>query len=137
MGAVMTQAICKKIGASGCYFLCLIHVANQIAGKKTDVVRFYEKALSKGWIEADCYVAKPAEIIKEITGNKADVFHAAVGYQLKQNEFEITRYEYCETGITYAHFVVTNNGKVTYDPFGSSRTVKLGKPVSKRIIKLL
>ena len=127
------QYVCSKIGKSGCYFLSIVYIAEQETKKKIDVLELYEKALSEKWIDKDCFMNDPGAMMSYLLNKKVDCRHDVTGYSPKSNEFEITRYELKETGVTYGHFVVTRNGKLIYDPFGESRTRKLGKAVSTRI----
>ena len=97
----------------------------------------YEKGLKEKWFDSDCFMELPAGMMSYLLGKKCDVRHDKVGYKPLSNEYEITRYELNETGVTYSHFVVTRNGKLIHDPFGESRTRTKGKAVSTRIIKVL
>lgn len=133
---VSKQLICNKIGRSGCYFLSLVWIAEKLLNKTIDVVELYVKAVSQKWMGEDCFMANPAAMLSYLLGKAVDVKHASLSYTLGENEYEITRYELRETGITYAHFVVTLNGEIIYDPYGESRTCKHGVPQSKRIIKV-
>ena len=133
------QLIAKKLGASGCYFLSIVYHCEKKTGKQVDVIALYDKAVSSGWCESDCFMTKPAEMAAYLLGVKPErvsVRHESMDYKPKGNEMEITRYENKATGTTYAHFVCTKDGAVIYDPYGASSTVKNGKPVSKRIITI-
>ena len=37
------QAVCSKIGKSGCYFLSLVYIAETITKKDIDIFTLYEK----------------------------------------------------------------------------------------------
>ncbi|MGP1459231.1 MAG: DUF261 family protein [Treponema sp.] len=128
------QYACSKIGQSGCYFLSLVKVSETIAKKDIDVLAVYDKGIKEGWMDDECFMKNPAAMVAHLTGKKIDVRHDKVGYAPKENEYEITRYELKETGRTFSHFVVTRNGKVVYDPYGDSRTRRLGKAESLRIV---
>ena len=130
------QLVCNKIGKSGCYFLSLVWIAERLLDKSIDVIELYVQAVAKSWMGEDCFMENPAAMLSYVLGKAVDVKHAGLDYILGENEYEITRYELRETGITYTHFVVTLNGKIVYDPYGESRTCKHGLPVSKRIIKV-
>lgn len=133
------QLIAKRIGASGCYFLSIVYHCEKRTGKQVDIIALYDKALTSGWIESDCFMVKPADMIAYLLGidaKRVDVRHEVLNYKPKSNEMEITRYENRATGTTYAHFVCTKDGAVIYDPYGASSTVTNGKPVSKRIITI-
>lgn len=131
------QAICSKIGKSGCYFLSLVYIAESITKKVIDTFSLYEKGIKEKWFDSDCFMVNPAAMMSYLIGKKVDVRHDKIGYKPLGNEYEITRYELKETGVTYGHFVVTRNGELVYDPFGNSRTRTKGKAVSTRIIKVL
>jgi hypothetical protein len=131
------QLVCSKIGKSGCYFLSLVYIAENITGKRVDIFPLYEKGIKEKWFDDECYMEKPSAMMSYLVGKKCDVRHDKVGYKPKENEYEITRYELRETGVTYGHFVVTRNGKLVYDPFGASRTRTKGNAVSTRIVKVL
>ncbi len=129
------QYVCSKIGKSGCYFLCLVYIAEKYTKTKIDVFDLYEKGLKEKWFDNDCYMEFPAKMMSYLIGKEVKVRHDVVGYKPKANEFVITRYELRETGVTYSHFVV--GGNVTeYDPFGESRTRKAGEAVSTRVITI-
>ena len=128
------QYVCSKIGQSGCYFLSLVNVAENIAKKDIDVFAAYDKGIKEGWMDKDCFMKNPAAMLRHLTGKKIEVRHDKVGYVPKDGEYEITRYELQETGRTFSHFVVTRNGKLVYDPYGESRTRLLGKAASLRIV---
>ena len=128
------QAVCRKIGESGCYFLSLLHIAKAEYG----ALSLYQLAVSKGLMDEDCYVKDPAELLALACGGKWSVRHEVADYVTARNEIEILRYERKTVGTTYAHFVVGDGfGRVAYDPLGDSITVAKGKLVSKRIIRRL
>lgn len=136
-GRMFKQYVCSKIGKSGCYFLSLVYIAEEITKKTIDIFSLYEKGIKEKWFDSDCFMQNPAAMMSYLLGRKVDVRHDVTGYSPKSNEYEITRYELKETGVTYGHFCVTKNGKLVYDPFGESRTRKAGKAVSTRIVKLI
>lgn len=131
------QLLCSKIGKSGCYFLSLVYIAESITKKEIDIFSLYEKGVKEKWLDSDCFMENPANMMSYLLGKKCDVRHDKLDYKPLSNEYEITRYELKETGVTYGHFVVTRNGKLVYDPFGESRTRTKGRAVSTRIIKVL
>jgi len=129
------QYVCAKIGKSGCYFLCLVYIAEKNKKSKIDIFDLYEKGLKEGWFDNDCYMENPAGMMSYLFGKKVTVRHDVAGYKPKANEFVITRYELMETGVTYSHFVV-GSSTTEYDPFGESRTRTKGKAVSTRVISI-
>lgn len=131
------QLACAKIGKNGCYFLSLVYIAEKIRQSSIDVLTLYETGLQENWFDEDCYMLNPAAMMSYLLNCKVDVRHDVAGYKPKKNEYEITRFELKEIGVTFAHFVVTNNGKLEYDPYGESKTRTKGKPKSTRIITIL
>lgn len=47
------QSKLKKIGESGCYFLCLCHKAGYT---DDSIIELYNTCISKGYIDEDCFV---------------------------------------------------------------------------------
>ena len=116
------------LGDGGCYFISIICLGESISGEEVDDIRMYDIALSKKWIEKDCYVRYPDSILSYITGKKWKVRKEPADYIPKAGEFVIERWEWKQTMKTLSHFKLPN-----YDPYGDSETVKNGNLVSKRI----
>lgn len=55
----------KKIGASGCYFLTLIH------GSDKHAIDLYDECVRRKYIEEDCYVNDPLGVLS-LVGVKAE-----------------------------------------------------------------
>lgn len=131
---IYKQAIAKKIGDEGCYFLSLVYIAEQEIKKSIDIIDLYNTCVAKGWMKEDCYILDPAAILSYLIGKKT-MFFKVDGTKFTPTKFErvISRYENNARGKLYSHFVVGCNGKVIYDPLGESNTVKNGKLVSYRV----
>lgn len=130
------QKICEAIGAEGCYFLCIVWVAEHLLKERVDVVELYEAATYTNVMGEDCFVNDPAKLMKMMVPGDWVMAKYGVSYEPKEDEYEITRYERKVTGADLAHFVVTDGaGGVVYDPLGESLCVKLGRPVSKRVFR--
>jgi hypothetical protein len=126
------QKICKQIGESGCYFVCLLHLVN----RDDDAIKLYKESVANGGIKEDCFVISPQLVLETASGKKFEVKYAGQFYKAEPDEFQILRFERKCTGTTYAHFVVgAGKGNVVFDPLGDSQTVKYGQVVSQRIIK--
>ena len=126
------QSIAKRLGEFGCYFLSLLRLAKvENAG-----IALYRQAVQLGYLQEDCYVIDPARVLSLAAGGAWSVRHAPADYIPASDEYEILRFERKTTTATFAHFVVGDGrGQVVYDPLDNSQTVKLGKLVSKRIVK--
>jgi hypothetical protein len=130
------QKICKALGESGCYFLCIVWIAEHIMKERIDAVELYSAALFTDVIQPDCFVNDPAKLMKMMLPGDWQMRKMPLEYVPKGDEYEITRYERKTATGLLGHFCVTDgSGHVVYDPIGDSQCVKLGKPVSKRIFR--
>ena len=132
------QKLMSIIGKDGCYLLSLVYCAEKFTRQRIDAVEVYEKAVSNGMMERNCFVIQPDAIMQMMTGRRWGIRHDTSFYRPKDNEYMIMRYETSVINKTYSHFVVcAPDGSVEYDPFGASSTVRDGKAVSSRILTLL
>ncbi len=131
------QKIAETIGKYGCYYLCLIYLAEKITGKNLDPIFYYTRFVNLGWMEEDCFLIRPDLILSDLVGNIYTVFYADLSYRIQPDDLVIVRYEWAQTMTTLAHFVVLGKTIATpeYDPLGNSQTVEFGKPVSYRILR--
>jgi hypothetical protein len=130
------QKICKALGSEGCYFLCIVHLAEGLISERIDAVLLYSVAIAAGLMEEDCFVNEPAKLLMMMAPGKWEMVKYGMDYVPKDGEHEITRYERTTTAGALCHFVCTDRrGNVVYDPLGGSLCVKLGKPVSKRVFR--
>jgi hypothetical protein len=128
------QAYMKLLGEEGCYFLCLVHLAETVSKERIDAIPFFLEALEKNYIRMDCTVLDPARVMHLLTGVVWVKSHQPANYQIKAGEMEVLRYERKTGSGTTVHFVVGDGlGEIEYDPMGDSRTVREGSLVSKRI----
>ena len=133
----MLQAIAKTIGEKGCYYFSLLHIGDA----ENRALELYElttatRPKNKPIMDKDCYINDPPALLKLAIGGEWAVRHELADYIPVEGEREILRFERVITGATLSHFVVGDGkGKVAYDPLGKSQTVRLGKLVSKRIVK--
>lgn len=140
------QKLAKSIGESGCYFLSLCKVAEEIRGVKLgDLLDWADIAMRRGLLGPDCFVLDASGIFALLVIPSPEVVKAGSGhplpldYQLKPGEYEILRFERPapDGGEPLAHFVVgAGDGKtVAWDPWPNSLTVRDGRLVSRRIIR--
>lgn len=132
------QRIAEAVGASGCYFLSLLRLAEERMGVPIDILKAYEVAVSRGLMRPDCYVEKPADILELYLPGAWDIRKEDADYVPAPEELEILRFELALTGETKAHFVVGDGlGRIAFDPYGDSRTCREGRLASKRIARRL
>lgn len=132
------QAYMKLLGEAGCYFLCLVHLAEVLTHERIDAIPILLEAEEKGIVGKDCLIYDAAQVMGLLTGVIWEKRYEDAGYQVKPGELEVRRYEKKSGEGTLAHFVVGDgNGHIEYDPLGFSRTVRDGKLASKRIFSRL
>lgn len=129
----MKQKIAEILGENGCYFFSILYLAEKISGKKFNPLDIYLDSLAKRFMEKDCFVNDAGKLLSMLTGQNWRHTKQDASYVVKKDELEILYYENTTTLKTYGHFVVGNKGKVEYDPYGDSKTVKEGKLHSKRV----
>lgn len=131
----MMQRVAKTIGSSGCYLISLL----SLYGYEAQALSLYPEFVRARWMDEDCFIREPAAILNFIDNSaEHQVYHAPADYIPARGEREILRFELVDTGATYAHFVVGDgHGGVAYDPLGTSRTVKYGRLISKRIVRAI
>lgn len=133
------QKIMLALGEGGCYFLCLVRIAEDLhSGHRIDAVQMFLEAVHAGIVRDDCYVVDPAELMRMLYGGRWAWRKEGPDYLPTDGEFEILRFERATPGYIFSHFVVGDGtGRVGYDPLGESKTVAGGNLVSKRILKLI
>ena len=140
------QCVAAFIGKWGCYFLCILRLAEKALGKFLDPFHFYILAVHGRFMRENCFLDDPAGFLSSLVGGRWIVLKAGDGadsagrlydlplsYVPQPGEFEIDRYEV--PGETEGHFIVGDGVTVDWDPYGKSRTVKDGKLISKRIFR--
>jgi hypothetical protein len=141
------QRVAALIGKWGCYFLCILHLAEKMLGKFLDPFHFYILAVQARYMREVCFLDDPAGLFSSLVGGRWRVLKAGDGldsagnaydlplaYVLQPGELEIDRYE-IKGEADSSHFVVGDGVTVEWDPYGESRTVRLGHLVSKRIFR--
>jgi hypothetical protein len=124
----------KLLGEEGCYFLCLVHLAEQITGERIDAIPVLLEALDKTLVKTDCTVLAAEKVMQLMTGVAWIKSHEDADYRPTDGQLEVLRFERKTGAATWVHFVVGDGeGSVVYDPLGSSRTVREGTLVAKRI----
>jgi len=131
-----TQKDLERIGKEGCYFLSLLAAIEHELTIHLDIYQVYLESLAAKYIEENCFVNSPEKIITVYLGGNWAVSKEDANYKTQPGQIEILRYERKEGMTTWAHFVLGDGaGQVAYDPYGASATVRLGKLVSKRILR--
>lgn len=124
------QRVMEIIGKDGCYFLSVVHLAEEEIGARIDAIPVYFNCVQRQWMDTNCYLIQPHRILESMTGQKWEVRKEPKEYRCQPGEKEVLRYERTQGRTTYGHFVLPD-----YDPYGESLTVRNGFLVSKRIFK--
>lgn len=120
----------KQIGETGCYFLCLVRIAEDITANRIDAVAVYLEATQRQYMGTDCYLVRPERVLELMTGTRWTVSKEVKDYRPVHGEHEVLRYERKAIMQTVGHFVLPY-----YDPLGKSETVANGQLVSKRVFR--
>jgi len=129
------QAKSLQIGKFGCYFLCLLKLAEK-AGIFADVLYWYDVAEGSAFMGEDptqrgsrCFVFEPARLLSLLFGNRVQwtMTKESATYEAKADELVVLRYDIPNVS---GHFVLDD-----WDPMGSSITKEKGILVSKRVFR--
>ena len=133
------QKIMFTLGEAGCYFLSLVHIAEDLhGGRRIDAVQMFLSAVQLGLCRDDCFIVDPGGIMQLLYGGRWTWRKEAANYAVTDGEFEVLRFERPTPGFVYSHFVLGDGtGHVKYDPLGDSKTVAGGTLISKRILKMV
>lgn len=117
------QKVLLELGKAGCYYLSIC----QKAGKTLDeTVDAYLYCVNKHWMDANCYIRCPNEIVNYIFGKK---FHYKYSVERDPNA-DIIIAKYVRNGAT--HFVLED-----WDSYGDESSIrKFGKLDSYRLFYL-
>jgi hypothetical protein len=121
------QKIMEEIGKFGCYFLCLVRIAEEETGHRIDAIPFYTIGQRLGYIVKECFINDPAKLLGLMTKKRWKVKKESPEYKAEPSEREVLHYVY-----RIGHFVLPD-----YDPYGDSETVRKGRLESKRIFEVV
>ena len=132
------QKLALAIGNNGCYFTCLIYLAESLTGQNYDLIDEFNFCCQKidannvAWITENGYVNRPDLILAHYLNKRIGVIKTNnLKYVPSNNDYFIGCYKW-NGG---SHFVYLNKElKVLFDPLGKSNTVKNGKLESLRVI---
>lgn len=143
------QVLAKKLGDTGCYFLCLMYTTRNIIKAlgedgNFDILHEAASAIDAGQMSDNFYVAKPSDIIHKIL-NEIGIFGVIIrkenaDYRIlpsDRHKYEILAFEKNNSG-TDDHFACGDgNGKVIWDPWFADGPPSQYKLRSKRIVTII
>ena len=105
---------------TGCLFLCLCTIIEEVTGFPCDIIGILQESLAKGWLKKDFTVSDSLALLQEYTGKKfRRVEVSTLPTEIKDNEFSIEHWFNPNTG--YEHFK-----RRFVDTLTTSVTVKQG-----------
>lgn len=117
----------QELFGNSCYAYCIAYMQCNSSDIK-DLTKAVLEGWYKGYIGDDGYVSKP-HLFANLCMGKEHFYTDVIKKPYKEEPFDqIVCWEWEEK----THFVVMRNGKVVFNTWPDSNTVKNGKPVSVR-----
>ncbi len=114
------QTLLDRIGESGCLFLCLLTIIEEVTGYPADVIGIVKESIARGWLQKDFEVKDSLSLLSAFTGkNWKRVEVSKLPDVIRDNEFTIEKWFNPRTRFT--HFK-----RRFVDTLVSSTTVKEG-----------
>lgn len=121
------QKTMQELFGNSCYAYCIAYMQCNSSDIK-DLTKAVLEGWYKGYIGDDGYVSKP-HLFANLCMGKEHFYTDVIKKPYKEEPFDqIVCWEWEEK----THFVVMRNGKVVFNTWPDSNTVKNGKPVSVR-----
>lgn len=121
----------------GCYMMSILFLCNKYKNVELsagDINDLYILFIDNKYMDKNCFINDPQSIFG-FMGLEVYFFdrHDPPSYICERDEIEILRFQYG----SWKHFV-TGDGMshVAYDPYGTSRAVRLGQLIDKRVFKI-
>lgn len=121
----------------GCYYMSILFLANKYTNCEFTIggiLDTYLACVESGWMDAECYINEPDRIFGYMG---LDVYyydrHDPPYIMCQHDEIEILRFQYAN----WRHFVAGDGtSHIAYDPYGTSKAVRFGQLIDKRIFKI-
>lgn len=131
------QAKFLEIGRNGCYFLCLLKIAELKLGKPLSVIDAYEKFLEKGYIKRNSFVLQPKNILSDLCNTYVAYQWQEANYRPLPGEFIIKRYVIKLDNQELTHFVLFDyEGFEIFNPAMNSPAYRGGKVEDLRVFEV-
>lgn len=125
----------KEMGnffSSACYAYCLAYIFGDCKNNLKKLTECVLYGWINGYIDDDCYVREPLKYVNGISKYKwKNVYKKSINTldDLPNEGLYAVEFIYGRKH----HFVVCEKGRVVFDPWENSETVKRGIPVSYRL----
>lgn len=126
-----------EIGRNGCYFLCLLKIAEIKCNKSFSIIDAYEDFLAKGYIKRNCFVLQPKSILSDLCNTLVTFQWKEPNYRPFLDEFVIKRYAVRVDKGELTHFVLFDcEGNEIFNPATTSPAYMAGKVVDLRVFEV-
>lgn len=96
------QTIFKALGAEGCFFLCLLSIAEETLGKEIDTINAIRQCLKNKLIRKnDFWVYDSAGVLELLTGLKWTKKEVKELPSLSNNDYSVCKYYNPKTKLTH------------------------------------
>lgn len=117
----------KNLYETGCYFLCICKIAEEITSKNVDIINTALYAQDKAWVDEDFTVNNPEALLSYLTGKKVKVTKSET--LPNGTKYYVEKWYNPKTG--YCHFRLPK-----WDSLKDSVTVKNGSIESYRLLDI-
>lgn len=133
------QTFYAEVGEAACYAFCIVDIAIEVLHTALEEIHCILQGIAVGYIyynwndpedSKNFFVEHPEKFLGMLTGLEWSVEKTGPDYVLKEGEYAVERWERVVTGATLGHF-----NREHFDPLLSSKCVKYGKKVSRRIFR--
>lgn len=126
-----------EVGRNGCYFLCLLKIAEIKCNKSFSIIDAYEDFLAKGYIKRNCFVLQPKNILSDLCNTLVTFQWKEPDYKPFIGEFVIKRYAIKMGKGELTHFVLFDyEGNEIFNPLTTSPAYTSGKVVDLRVFEV-
>jgi len=121
----------------GCYFMSILFLSNKYTNCElscSSILDVYRIAVDGRWMDEECFINDPQAIFG-FMGLPVYYYdrHDPPSYVCGKDEIEILHFQL----ENWKHFVAGDGmSHVAYDPYGTSKAVRLGKLMDKRVFKI-
>lgn len=143
----INSALHRLVQKGGCYFMSLIEKAVKYLRIEVDPTRInqlYGVSRLHRWIEPDCTILLPQEILGHLGLKVHYLGHMPADYECTPGEFDILHF----THAVYQHHFTGGDGRayhggpgaeshVTYDPYGRCSSARYGVLADKRVFRII
>lgn len=126
-----------EIGRSGCYFLCLLKIAEIKCNKSFSIIDTYEDFLTKSYIKRNCFVLNAKNILSDLCNTFVTYRWEPSDYKPFFDEFVIKRYAIKKGEGELTHFVLFDyEGNEIFNPLTTSPAYTAGKVADLRVFEI-